>query len=213
MDSPRNEGQRLTEKRILASEQFLLSQVLHDVASPMSAILAGIELLSDADDETRKDVSSLLIRSSMQIRSTFVFLRAVFGYAGRVADFSKNVLYAKDFLKATTRITLDIDNVSVSDPFVGQLVFAIVLWFVKKSSTKSGVISAMFYENSIKVSFVSDKIALLSRDEEILTGRSCASSASESYAEYIKLLAEFIGASVSFCSSDGEIAVNILLRK
>ncbi len=66
---------------------LLCSRVCHDVISPIGAIVNGLEVLDDDDDETMRDIAMDLIRKSARRGSIKLqFCRIAFGAAGSASS-------------------------------------------------------------------------------------------------------------------------------
>lgn len=167
----------------LKSQQFLISQIFHDLVSPLSSLFVGIELLSDSD----QDVLQILNTSVNQTRSILMLFRSMFGYTN--IGTNEGIQYIHEYIKSNTSINF-LCNVScdkTKSPV--QLFMILCLWLSKQSMTKSGKMSFSISDSAIEGSLCDTKI-LANRTEDaiILNKKTLSSSPKESYACYVASL-------------------------
>ncbi|MBI1776602.1 MAG: hypothetical protein HYR63_14750 [Proteobacteria bacterium] len=68
--------------------ELLISRICHDLASPVGAVMSGLELIEEFEGETADDALRLMADSARIAARRMAFYRLAFGFAGNAANLS-----------------------------------------------------------------------------------------------------------------------------
>jgi histidine phosphotransferase ChpT len=66
--------------------ELMASRLCHDLASPVGAVMSGLELMQEFEDETADDALRLMGDSARIAARRLAFYRLAFGFAGNARN-------------------------------------------------------------------------------------------------------------------------------
>lgn len=168
------------EDTSLKGTQLLLSQILHDLISPFSALSAGMDLLSNHQGKNN-DLIGLIQVSKDQLCVRLALFRSLFGYTKSGLD-NETYPLLKDYLKEM-KIVLPLTIPSDISP---KIIANCCFWLTKQAISKGG--SLEFQAQGpyrLDISLVTTDIRENSSEDPVLLGHELPASPQTSYAYYL----------------------------
>ena len=131
--------------------ELLASRLCHDLASPVGAVMSGLELMQEFEDETAEDALKLMGDSARIAACRLAFYRLAFGAAGNAASLviGEARRVTTDFL-AGGRVQLNWPERAEIDthaPAAGATKLLLMLVFVAAESLPRGGVVAVGFDS------------------------------------------------------------------
>lgn len=175
----------------LRSHQLLVSQVLHDVVSPLTTVFAGLDF-GRHDDE----VWNFVTQAKNQLHHVLKLIRFFCGPLDSAVRESSSIIsqwarqapfHVKEIPEASTKL------------------MAVLCFWAFKQMAQNAPHHAILTENYLQV--VSSFLPSSLKDVPVLQGEKAADTPQESYAHYAALLACHMGLRLVCHSTPGQITV------
>ncbi|MGL5719744.1 MAG: histidine phosphotransferase family protein [Alphaproteobacteria bacterium] len=163
--------------RMLLFSQLASSHIAHDLASPIGAIMTGLEILEFPKNasEDDKEILGLLQKSSELLRSRLDFFRAAYAIGGQTLGVRYVRPICQNYFKLQERVELTwtdhFDQVKFAKGTL-QLFINVLMWLHNKVPKRGELVVTMNPEtHTLEATLKSSIIVLGGDDEAILSGK------------------------------------------
>ena len=184
----------------LYKTQLLISQILHDMISPFSALSTGLDLVEGKTD----DIWPLICQSRDHLYAQMVMLRFIFSYGEGSYEESLQActLYSKS-------LGITLQGTPPKDSVAYKLSVALGFWVMKHHRSGSGLALLEWGEPNSLIQFHSSCIKDVPKDDSILELGGAISSPQETFAAYIHILLENYHKKITLVRKQGFIKLSI----
>jgi hypothetical protein len=161
----------------LKEVELFLSQVLHDLISPFSALSAGVDLLMDIPEQ--EELISLLHCSKQQLSARLSFFRALFGYGGQDSE----TLRLLESHLSEQQVTYDWTQTPMT-----KALMALCFWASKQLASKTGHVTVRCIEEEYVIEISDVRLRHVTSEDAILLGEALPTSPRDTYAFFTKML-------------------------